>query len=189
MKRKVYLLFVLLSASTTLVFAQTRGSKKISVGPEMALPQTGLTDRFNVGFGGSIIYQAAVADHLYFTGSVGFVNFKSKATMLGSNFFYKLHYVPLKAGIKYFVMPNIYASGELGASFQNGNGSNTIYFAYSPGIGTEFPISANNSIDIGLRYEGWAGGKASRYTAGGGFAYFPGNVSFIGLRAAYNFSL
>ena len=186
MKKKIFLMGWILFTSVSFVMAQTRRTKQISLGPEVSFPLTGLTDRFNTGFGGSVRLQSAVADHLNWTAGVGFMNYSSKTSILGGNFSYKLNYIPVKAGLKYFVVPNFYLGGEVGASFQNGNRTNAVYFAYSPGIGSEFPISANNSIELGLRYEGWLGGNKR---TGVGSVYSPSNISFVGFRAAFNFNL
>ena len=82
--------------------------------------------------------------------------------------------IPVKAGIRYFFAENFYGGAELGAAFSAEGGSGTA-FAYSPGIGVEFPVADKAAIDLGVRYEGWSQNSHTN--------------SFIGIRAAFNFGL
>ena len=81
--------------------------------------------------------------------------------------------IPVKAGLKYFLVENFYAGAELGAAFSTSSGSGTS-FVYTPNIGVEFPVADHASIDLGARYESWAN---------------DGTARFFGLRLAYNFCL
>lgn len=145
---------------------------KLGVGVEFGLPVGDFGDVFNLGVGGSLVYQQPLASNLNFTASAGYINFSSEELPTGS----KLNYaaIPVKAGVRYFFAENFYGGAELGAAFSTGDNSGTA-FAYAPGIGVEFPVADKAAIDLGVRYEGWS--RDSRTN------------SFIGIRAAFNFGL
>lgn len=154
------------------VNAQTK-SPKLSLGAEFAFPMGDFGDVFNLGYGGSLQYQHPVAENLLVTGSAGFTNFQTKeiaGTKMNSGF------IPVKVGARYYFGEYFFGAAEVGAAFGTKDGSGT-RFAYTPGIGVDFPVSDTGSIELGARYEGWSKGDA---------LVAP---SFIGLRLAYNFGL
>lgn len=148
---------------------------KLGIGAEFAFPMGDFGDSHKFGVGGSLQYQHPIASKLNLTGSAGYLNFTGKeVTELGIT--YKapaLGFIPVKAGLRYFLAENIYVGGELGAVFSTEDGMGTA-FAYSPGIGVEFPVADKSTIELGGRYEGWSN---------------DGTLSFIGLRLAWNFGL
>jgi len=143
---------------------------KLGIGAEFAFPVGNFGDVFNLGYGGSLQYQHPVANNLNITGSAGYLSFKAKDEFGGGS----IGFIPVKAGARYFVAENIFINGELGAAFSTEDGGTTA-FAYSPGVGVEFPVSDKGAVELGARYEGWS---ANSNTS-----------SFIGLRLAYNFGL
>lgn len=142
---------------------------KLGIGAEFALPIGNFGDATKIGFGGSLLYQHPVAPNLNLTANAGYLSFKNKDIVGGGTF----GVIPVKVGARYFVAENFYVNGELGAAFGTEKGSSTM-FAYSPGVGVEFPVADKSSIDLGARYEGWSKN---------------GSLSFIGIRAAFNFGL
>lgn len=149
---------------------------KLGIGAEFGFPMGDFGDGFKFGFGGSLVYQHPIADKLNLTGSAGYLNFQGKdfevedfGTIEGGN----VGFIPVKAGLRYFLAENIYVGGELGAVFSTEDGGGTA-FAYAPGIGVEFPVADKSTIELGGRYEGWSK---------------DGTLSFIGLRLAWNFGL
>ncbi|WP_432713334.1 hypothetical protein [Pedobacter sp.] len=145
--------------------------QKLGVGVEFGLPVGNFGDIYNLGVGGSLVYQVPVAANLNFTGSAGYISFKSKE-MAGLT--HSFGTIPVKAGLRYFFAENFYGGAELGAAFSTEDGGGTA-FAYAPGIGVEFPVANKAAIDLGVRYEGWS---RDSHTS-----------SFIGIRAAFNFGL
>jgi opacity protein-like surface antigen len=149
---------------------------KLGIGAEFGFPMGDFGDVSKFGVGGSLLYQHPIADKLNLTGSAGYLNFQGKdfdfegITIKGGN----AGFIPVKAGLRYFVAENIYLGGELGAVFATGDGDNGTAFAYAPGIGVEFPVADKSTIELGGRYEGWSNN---------------GTSSFIGLRLAWNFGL
>jgi opacity protein-like surface antigen len=149
---------------------------KLGIGAEFGFPMGDFGDAYKFGVGASLLYQHPIADKLNLTGSAGYLNFQGKDVDipgLGTVDLGSAGFIPVKAGLRYFLAENIYVGGELGAVFGTGDGSSTL-FAYSPGIGVEFPVADKSTIELGGRYEGWSN---------------DGTSSFIGLRLAWNFGL
>ena len=144
---------------------------KLGIGADFAFPMGDFGDVYNLGYGGSLTYQHPIASKLNLTGNAGYLNFQSK-DIPG---FGKINagFIPVKAGLRYFLAENIFVNGEVGAVFGTQDGAGTA-FAYSPGIGVEFPVADKSTLELGGRYEGWSKN---------------GTSSFIGLRAAWNFGL
>jgi len=145
---------------------------KLGIGAEFAFPVGNFGDVYNLGYGGSLQYQHPVAPSLNLTASAGYINFQSKDLPIVGKV--NSGAIPVKVGARYFLAENIFVNGELGASFSTEDGGST-GFAYSPGVGVEFPVSDKGAVELGARYEGWS--------------YDGGTNSFIGLRLAYNFGL
>jgi len=173
MKKTLFLLTVL-AGSALGTFAQTAPSSsstsssgKFSIGFETGLPVGDASQVYSVLVGGSIQYDAPTAPNTFLTLSAGFNSFlvKSEFTQFGgpSSF----NFIPLKAGIKYFVGNGVFLAGELGIVFSTESGGGHA-FVYAPGVGYSF----NDHIEAGVRYEGWANN---------------GTVGQIGLRVAYKF--
>ena len=78
--------------------------------------------------------------------------------------------IPLKAGIKYFPVKNVYIAGEAGAGFSTKKGFGTS-FVYSPSVGLAF----GNGLDVSLKYED--------------YTKYDGYASQLALRVAYGFKL
>lgn len=146
---------------------------KLGIGAEFALPIGDFADGWKLGFGGSLLYQHPVAPNLNLTANAGYISFKSKELpIIGGTI--NTGFIPVKVGARYFLAENFYINGELGAAFATGDNNGGTAFAYSPGVGVEFPVADKSSIDLGARYEGWSNN---------------GSLSFIGIRAAFNFGL
>jgi hypothetical protein len=164
--------------------AQTKdpamNGSKLGVGADFAFPMGDFGDVYNFGVGGSLNLQAPIASKLNFVGEAGYLSFMGKeytSTFGGVTVTAKapsVGFVPLKAGLRYFLAENFYAQGQLGASISTESNGKT-GFLYTPSVGFEFPVADKMAIDFGARYEGWS--------------YSGGTNSFIGLRAALNFGL
>jgi hypothetical protein len=162
----IIILFISIAANAQ------RSNSKLGIGLDFAFPQNNFGSNANYGVGPSIVFQNAINTNLNYTINVGYLRFNGDPIF--TNIKYREGFVPIKAGLRYFFLENIYASAEAGVSIStaNGNGSG-IAFAYNPTLGVEFPVSDKGSIDAGIRYESWTKGTGTR--------------SFIGLRAGYNF--
>lgn len=171
--KKIFILAIAVFFTLNNTHAQTNGREsKIGIGLDVALPVGDFSNTADYGIGASLLYQKPITRNLSITGNVGYLRFHGPAVF--SNIKYKQGFVPIKAGIRFFLVPHVFATGELGISIStaNGYGSGTS-FTYTPGLGTTFPVGKTGMLDITARYENW-----SRST---------GTLSFLGLRAGYNF--
>jgi Outer membrane protein beta-barrel domain len=157
--------------------AQSSDSKfRFGIGVDGLLPVGSLTNSVNFGLGITPRLQYSVSDKFALTFTSGFYHFFSKqihlTSPLGVVFTgkYDLDIVPVKAGVKYFVLPNIYLAGEAGVGFEVEDGGGPADLVLSPGIGY-----ASKSWDVGLRYEN--------------FHNNTGSIGVFGLRVAYGFKL
>lgn len=168
------------STSTT-----TKDGIRYSIGVEAGIPVGSFKDAYKWNLGGSVQADIPVASQLFVTVNAGFNNVFGKKDVLGvaGADVPNVQLLPVKAGLKYFVIPNLYVQGEAGAAFllnkdKVGYDKSTA-FVYAPQIGVQFPISANgNFIDAGVRYE-----ATTKYTTDVNQT----KVSFLGLRVAYGF--
>lgn len=173
--RQLKTLFKIVIAIT--VFASSnsyaqRSGAKLGIGIDFAFPQSNFATNANYGVGPSLLFQTPIQTNLNFTMNVGYLRFNGDPVF--TNVKYREGFVPIKAGLRYFVSSYIYGSAEAGVAISSANGSGSgTSFAYSPIIGAEFPVSDSGTIDVGVRYEGWSRSNGTR--------------SFIGLRAGYNF--
>jgi opacity protein-like surface antigen len=151
---------------------------KLGVGVEFGFPMGDFGDVSDFGVGGSLLYQHPIANKLNFTGTAGYMNFQGKdfefagETVDGGS----LGVIPVKAGLRYFLAENIFVNAEAGAVFGTEEGFGT-RFAYSPGLGVEFPVADKSALELSARYEGWSKGDGSI------------SPQTIGLRLAWNFGL
>lgn len=157
----------------------TPGKWRFGVGVEGGLVTGDAHNYSNLELGGTARLQYGFTDHAALTLTSGYYNFFGKS--YGGDKYQSLGMVPIKAGIKYFVSPNIYLAGEAGVGIE------TKAFAYqgepdalasqtntklllTPGVGY-----ATKHWDVGVRYENYSGQ---------GF-----NYGVVGLRLAYGFGL
>jgi len=168
----------------------TSSGLKIGIGADFALPTGDMNDLYKAGFGGTIQFQMPIVQQLDFVASAGFLSFKGddKRPILIGDVFREvptLSVIPVKAGLRYFLLDYLYVGAEAGAAFNVSSDKrvrrpfdddSSASFIYTPHIGVDFPVADKGSIDVSARYESW---KASDE---------PTN-RFAALRVAYNFGL
>ncbi len=184
-------LVIILSLVFLLAFTSLNAQSKIglSVGPELAVPTGTLGDIAGIGFGGTVAVQMNLGQNIDGYVRVGYLTFGEKdiaslgianGAPAGTTANNKTSAIPLLVGTKYyFGKGGFYSLGEIGlhfisnsqtVSFAGASASNDVSsteFSYSVGVGYEV-----SSFDLGVRYTG----------AGS-------NANWIGVRAAYKFSL
>ena len=178
-------LSVAANAQTTTTSTTTKDGIRYSIGVEAGIPVGSLKDSHKWNLGGSVQADIPVASQLFVTVNAGYNNIFGKKDVGGiaGADVENIQLLPVKAGLKYFVIPNFYVQGEAGAAFllnkdKTGVDKSTA-FVYAPQVGVQFPVSANgNFIDAGVRYE-----ATTKYTSG----VDDSKVSFLGLRVAYGF--
>lgn len=171
--RKLLLSITFICVATIGAFAQKTDPGKFSIGLEGGLPVGSYRSISTFTVGGSLKYALPVAAGTSLTVSAGYIYFPYRADVTSTYLGYaKINsgegYIPLKAGVKYFLNDLFYAEAQLGTalSTQSGGGAR---FAYAPGVGFQFDSRA----DLGLRYEGWAKSGTT--------------ISQVAVRLAYSF--
>ena len=166
---KKFLLAIVILITATLVNAQSGTS--FSIGFEVAGSMGKFNDfGYRYGFGGSAQAIHKVASDLAVTLHTGYINHANKRTITNTHF----SVVPILAGIKYWISPKIYGSGQLGVALNNtkisnssSGGTSSIAFAYSPGIG----FNITSGIDLLVKFFGNGAGDGALSTIGGRLAY------------------
>jgi hypothetical protein len=101
------------------------------------------------------------------TGSAGFIHFggKSVSNSSGHTNFPAINAFPIRAGLKYRVVPLLYLKVETGVVKYTNDGGSAVIF--SPGLGLRLL-----GLDVQAKYESWIK---------------EGNRSFWGVKAGFNF--
>lgn len=169
--RKILLVAALMVGVAFTSFAQKSASKdagKFSVGLEAGLPIGDASDFYSAVLGVSFKYEHPIATGTYVTISAGYNAFLTKSEFKDAGAKSSYGFIPLKAGLKYYIQDGFFAEGQLGVVFSTESGGGSA-FAYAPGIGYSF----DGGFEAGVRYEGWPKDGAT--------------TSQIGLRLAYRF--
>ena len=143
---------------------------KFSIGLEAGVPVGGFSDASSFGIGATLQAEHGLSDDAAVTLSAGYLNFFGKSVNLSGYGTYKVpatSIVPLLAGVKYYFSKSFYGHVQAGVSFFNNGGGSA--FTYAPSIG----FVPSEYFDIAFKYQ--AASKSGS------------TLSFIGLRAAYNF--
>ncbi|MBS1528360.1 MAG: hypothetical protein JST19_22125 [Bacteroidetes bacterium] len=149
-------LFVVLILSAITVRAQGPAETKaaFSTGFELAIPSAGV---FSIGTGASAKMEIPVVRPLSLSLTAGITPMFYKSNLFGnSRTPGAAVFVPLKAGLKYYFAKSVYAEGEAGTAIET-NYNKASVFAFSIGPGFIASINDKSAVDIGFRYEDWAG--------------------------------
>jgi hypothetical protein len=169
--------------TTTSTSTTTASGIRYSIGVDGGIPTGKLSDSYNWNLGGSLQVDIPVANKLFVTVNAGYDNIFGKKNIDGSGVdVQNIELLPVKAGLKYFVVSNFYVQGEAGAAFvldkTKIDANNSAAFVYAPQIGYQFQLGGKNYIDAGVRYE--ASTKLNSDVD-------DSKVNFVGLRVAYGF--
>ena len=172
--KKILLALAIIAGTACTTFAQTQSgdSGKFSIGVDAGLPLGNIHNYSSFVLGGSIKYELSIAPSTWFTISAGYENFLYKSGYKDNLKAFGIDrsgagFIPVKAGIKYYIQNGFFAEGQLGAAFSTYKGDGTA-FVYSPGIGYTF----DGGFEAGVRYEGFSKG---------------GTINQLALRLAYRF--
>ncbi|SHN34814.1 outer membrane beta-barrel protein [Mucilaginibacter sp. OK098] len=157
----------------------------LSIGVDAGIPTGKLSDSYNWNIGGSVQADLPIAQNLFVTVNAGYNSIQGKKNVAGSGLdATNIQLLPVKAGLKYFVVPHFYVQGEAGAAFALNKSDvgfdKSAAFVYAPQIGYQFPIGGKNFIDAGVRYE-----ASTKFNSN----IDDSKVNFFGLRVAYAFGL
>lgn len=168
------------TAQTSTTKTESYGSGiRLSVGADAGIPVGSLNTGYDWSLGGSI--QAdfpLLKNQLYATLNAGYNNiFASNQYNIPD-----IQLIPVKAGLKYFVIKQVYIQGEAGVSFltdkSNLGADKTAVFVYAPQAGVLLNVGGKNYIDAGFRFE-----SNQKFFNGGTTS------NFLAIRVAYAFSL
>lgn len=172
---KKHVLFTVFSFFFAASIMAQEGFHAISVGAEVALPMGNFGDAYNIGFGatGKVFY--GLNDNADITGTLGYLHFGMEKTDYVSG---NLSMIPIMFGYRHD-FGGFYAEPQLGLVAVRSKvdtvnlGFGTFGGTYSE---TKFSLSlgggyAMGDWDFGLRYQ------------------IIDNLSFLGLRVGYNFSI
>ncbi len=157
----------------------------LSIGVDAGIPTGNLSNAYNWNLGGSVQADIPViSQKLFVTVNAGYDNIFGKKNIAGTavdvpNF----QLLPVKAGLKYFIIPGFYVQGEAGAAFllnkSDFEGNSSAAFIYAPQLGYQFHLSGKSFIDAGVRYE-----ASTKFDSN----VDNSKVNFVGLRIAYAFA-
>ncbi|MDN3548356.1 hypothetical protein [Mucilaginibacter aquaedulcis] len=180
MKAKLKLLSTFIIASFIFLSlnanAQTvsKGALRIAIGADGLLPVGNLKNTVNFRLGITPDLQYGLTEHLALTFTTGFYQFSTKKLYIndglgaGLTMENSLEIIPVKIGLKAFVLPNFYVSGEVGLGLEVEEGGGPTNLILAPGVGY-----ASKHWDFGVRYESFS---KQDYSAG-----------LLGLRVTYGF--
>ncbi|MCJ8211518.1 hypothetical protein MUY27_17495 [Mucilaginibacter sp. RS28] len=157
--------------------AQTTGHDsqawRFGVGVEPGIPTGDMRNFSHFALGGNVRLQKDLSGSVSLMGTVGYTNFFARDYGIANYDPKDYGIVPLKAGVKAYVAPHLYFSGEAGAGFETSGSDKSTKLILSPGIGYSM---SGSGLDVGLRYDNFSGGNSINY----------GQVA---LRIAYGFRL
>ncbi|MEO7212866.1 hypothetical protein [Mucilaginibacter sp.] len=165
MKKLLPLLFLFLYC---VAHGQTSPKKAFSAGLDLAIPTNSI---YSIGFGGSGKAEVPIAGPVSLTVTAGYTSLYFKRSLIGSNKSQDPSgFVPLKAGVKYYLSDGFYVEGELGTAIETNYNKDKL-FAFAIGPGFLLPLNKSSAIDLGFRYENWGSGR----------------IRQTGIRVAYRF--
>ncbi len=149
--KKYFFTILFLTATAFACFAQQNG--RASVGLDAGMPIGTSANAYNLAIGGSLKIETPTMGANFFTLSIGYTSLPGKqiTNTLGTFNPPPVNYLPLKLGLKYNLTGGLFAEGQLGGAVEI-RGRRGVRFIYAPGLTYNF-----EKIDIGVRYEGWAG--------------------------------
>ena len=167
MKKVLFSVMALMALS--FAASAQKDNLKFSAGPEIGFAIGNFSNTHSFGIGASAQLEFSIQEKVNATVTAGVLSFTGKSA--GSNVkFQGQSFIPVRAGVKYFLTPGVYGALQAGVAFLN-NGGGTA-FSYSPQIGYEFKTKTNKAIDLGFKYEGYSKN---------------GSLGALGLRVAYVF--
>ncbi len=165
MKKLLPILFLFLYS---VAYGQTSPKKAFSAGLDLAIPTNSI---YNIGFGGSGKAEVPIAGAASLTVTAGYTSLYFKSSLIGNTKSQDAAgFVPLKAGVKYYLSDGFYLEGEAGTAIETNYNKDKL-FAFALGPGFILNTGKNSAIDLGFRYENWGSGR----------------IRQTGIRVAYRF--
>ncbi|WP_461453324.1 hypothetical protein [Mucilaginibacter sp.] len=186
MKRIFFCFLVINLAAFTLVKAQS-SQPALSLGTDVGFPLKNY--KANVGFDAKVElpllqslklkfsagYSALIPDNRVYTVEPVTSPVCDACTISNTGSDPSYHFIPVKAGLRYYYSRYFYVDGDAGAAFKANYVANTS-FIYGFGFGVLLPFDAHNSLDFGLNFE-------SGYKT----IYYSSPESQLGVNLAYRY--
>jgi len=171
---------ILLGLVLLFAFSSVNAQSKIgfSVGPELALPMGSFGDVAGMGFGASVGGEMNLADNINGFVTVGYLTFGEKDVAGVAKWQYSG--IPILVGAKYyFGKDGFYGLAETGFHLWTITSTVTLFGASVSGDAS----SSEFSYGVGAGYEVGSFDFNAKYMGAGS------GISYVGVRAAYKFSL
>jgi hypothetical protein len=164
--------------SSSITKAQSTGHDsnawRFGIGIEGGIPTGDIHDYSHFALGGSARLQKDLNGSVSVMLTSGYTNFFARNYDLPDGTktnFSDYGIIPVKLGLKGFVAPHVYVSGEAGAGFETSGDDKHTKLILSPGLG----YASNSGLDVGVRYDNYSGNS--------------NNFGQVALRVAYGFKL
>lgn len=168
--KKILILTTLVLTVSTIAMAQREGKTRFSIGPEIGVVTGSASNAWGFGIGASADVQHFFQENLAGVVSIGVVSYAGKSESTGLKY-KNFTTIPIKVGGNFFVGNNLHLGAQIGVGLNHSGGVSYTQFAYSPQIGYNFKSKNDNSLDLTLKYDGYAGN--------GSFSAFGLRLSFI----------
>ena len=164
--KKTFLCFLLISFwAITIVKAQSANKSAFSLGTDVGFPfknyqanidfsakaELPLSSNLKLSF--SAGYSVLIpSNKIYLTTPVTSTAICDACTIANGPSEPAYHFIPVKAGLRYYYSGHFYVDGDAGAAFKANNVVNTS-FIYGFGLGVLLPFNAHNALDFGLNFQ------------------------------------
>jgi hypothetical protein len=166
---------------------------RIGAGLDVLFPNgSNLNNGYLFGFGASAQIDIPLTLKWYATGNVGFDSFFAQKSSSANSYAIEnvkvpnFDDVPVKVGLKYFLIRTLYLQGEVGETFLVNKDALYAYqsssLTFAPQIGLLFKLPKRQYIDFGFRYEWFQDVYSDN-------ASIKSYNRFFGFRFAYAFNL
>src|ERR1700761_6083554 len=133
------------SAQTKTSTSSTNSGVQFSVGVDAGIPTGNLSKAYNWNIGGSAQVDIPLVNQLDLTVNAGYNSIQGKTVsgLTATN----IQLLPVKAGLKFFLVNRFYVQGEAGAAFSLNKSdlgfTNSAAFIYAPQVGYQFALGGH----------------------------------------------
>ncbi len=149
MKKLLLGVLILLAATAN---AQKTKKLKFSVGPEIAAVTGNLNTRYSIAIGATAQMDYTISSDAAVTLNAGLIQLLGRKIANTTTKYQSTTLIPLLVGVKYYFIPKLYGSAQLGTSVSTRTGGGST-FTYVPGIGYKI----DEKLDLLLKYTGYSG--------------------------------
>jgi hypothetical protein len=192
MKKLFYLIaFLGITLSAKAQYSAVPDTARISIGVDGDYPTAAFSNAYSGGVGASAQVDVPITEKLYATANGGFdvffpnnANITTNPEAIVGYSLPSMHLVPVKIGLKYFLIRTFYIQAEAGETFLLNksvigiNALNSTGFTYAAQMGILFKLKKKSYLDVGFKLQ-----RVQSFYGDGSYN------NFLGLRIAYAFNL